>query len=81
MPEPIDWRAVQREILTFGQVVELCGAQGNTVRDWRRRRDFPAPVLSFTGKGGLTELWSVSEVKAWLEREAGWNIGHRLRRL
>jgi predicted DNA-binding transcriptional regulator AlpA len=75
-----DWPALQRELATFRQVVELTGATDNTVRAWRRRRDFPAPVLTFKGKGGRWELWSRTEIKAWLEREASWNAGHRLRR-
>lgn len=75
-----DWHELSRELLTFREVCELAGATANTVRDWRRRRDFPAPVLAFTAKGGRLELWSRSEVAAWLEREANWNAAGRLRR-
>jgi len=75
------WRVVQRELKTFKQVVELCHATPNTVRMWRRRRDFPEPVLHFTAKGGRLELWSRTEVEAWLEtHETQWALAHRLAR-
>lgn len=75
------WRVVQRELRTFAQVVELCHATPNTVRNWRRRRDFPGPVCAFTGKGGRLELWSRTEVESWLEtHETQWALAHRLRR-
>lgn len=75
------WRLAKRELRTFKQVCEICHATPNTVRNWRRRRDFPEPVLELTGKGGRLELWSRTEVEAWLEtHETQWALAHRLRR-
>src|SRR5262245_29844687 len=75
------WRLVRRELRTHAQVVKMTGATPNTVRAWRRRRGFPEPVVHFTGKGGRLELWSRTEVEAWLEtHETQWALAHRLRR-
>jgi predicted DNA-binding transcriptional regulator AlpA len=79
--EPIDWRRVQRELLTVIETAGYCGCTTNTLRAWRRRRGFPAPVLRVTGKGGTVELWSRSEVSGWLQQHgAQWRMAHRLRK-
>jgi len=75
------WRIVSRDLRTHAQVVKMTGATPNTVRSWRRSRDFPGPVLHFTGKGGRLELWSRTEVESWLETHASqWTLAHRLAR-
>jgi hypothetical protein len=75
------WRLVSRELRTHAEICKMCKATPNTVRSWRRKRDFPEPVVHFTGKGGRLELWSRTEVEGWLEsHETQWALAHRLAR-
>ena len=79
----IDWRTVQRELATVAQLCEFIGVTPNTLRAWRRRRDFPAPALRVAGRGGMIELWARSDVETWLAKAGGWrreSPGHRLPR-
>jgi hypothetical protein len=42
----------------------------HTLIDWRRRRDFPVPVVTLEGAGpggSDVEIWSRTAVKAWLK--------------
>jgi hypothetical protein len=80
-PNRGEWRTIRRELRTRTEVCELAGITRHTLIDWRARRGFPDPVLSFPAKGGTLELWSRTAVLAWLEANAGasWAMSHRLR--
>ena len=61
------WRLCQRELRTAAQVRKLAGGVArDTLLRWRRD-DFPEPVLTFAARAGKLELWSRTEVEAWLK--------------
>ena len=61
------WRVIQRELLTGQQVRELAGGvERHTLLRWRRQHDFPPPRVSWPAARGKLELWSRTEVEAWL---------------
>lgn len=64
------WPLVRRELRTVAQVCELAGVTRHTLIAWRERRDFPPPVLTLKKIAGprAVELWSRTDVEAWLER-------------
>lgn len=68
------WRLCRRELRTAAQVRKLAGGVArDTLLRWRRTKDFPQPVLTFPARAGTLELFSRTEVEAWLskERKAG----------
>lgn len=67
------WLICKRELLTNAQVRKFMGGWHRSTLAYQRRKDFPAPVLSFkTGSKERLDLWSRSDVAAWkAEREKG----------
>lgn len=75
------WQLVARELCTNAQVRAMCAGAGSrgrmsrkpiqliTLRRWRESAGFPAPVLTIAGVD--VELWSRTEVEAWLEQRSG----------
>lgn len=70
----VDWQSVRAELLTNADARELAGEKLGRSIDraqllrWRRREEqpFPAPVITIKTAGGEHELWSRSQVMAWL---------------
>lgn len=61
------WGVCKRELLTNEQIRKLAGGiERGTLLRWRRHREFPGPVLTFKSHGGKLELWSRTQVEAWL---------------
>ena len=70
-----DWPAIQRELLTNDQARDLAGGvTRHTLLAWRARNTnpFPTPVITLPGGGAKTiELWSRTQVAAWLGHRDG----------
>jgi hypothetical protein len=73
------WELLRRELRTSAQVRKMGRVTRKTFGAWRARRGFPEPVLSFPAPGGRFELWSRTEVEAWLERWHGLSLAEKRR--
>jgi hypothetical protein len=63
----IDWPAVSAELATNRETRQLAGnITRATLISWRTTRAFPPPVLVIATGGNDVELWSRSQVRAWL---------------
>lgn len=68
------WRLVKRECRTNDQVRELAGGiTRHTLLAWRRRAQdpFPPPVITLPYGQHAVELWSRTQVEAWLANREG----------
>lgn len=61
------WRLIKRELRTAAQVRALAGGvTRKTLLNWREKHDFPAPVVTFPASARVLELYSRTQVEAWL---------------
>jgi hypothetical protein len=62
------WDLVRRELLTNAQTRRRCGnITRKTLIAWRLK-DFPDPVLKIKASGSTVEVWSKTDIDAWLAK-------------
>ncbi len=54
---------LKAELIGQNEIAELAGVALVTVRKWRQRHEFPAPVSRLA----IGPVWLRSDVEAWLE--------------
>ena len=70
MEEPEPDEIVASELVGPGEVAILLGVQRATIRQWRKRGQMPAPILSLlagSGKGDRLPVWRTEDIIEWAQ--------------
>jgi len=62
---PMPQSSLKKEFLCLAEVCELLGRKKSTIRLWRHKRNFPAPISVST----RTTLYKRQEILDWLRKQ------------
>jgi uncharacterized protein YjcR len=66
---PIPWEYLQDNLVTQAEIARRLGIDDANITNWKRRADWPAPVLTFPRWGiGDSELFWWPDVQAFCAR-------------